>query len=247
MKYRLWVLGFILVLFVLIGLPAAAQTRAIGLTSIEITNPVLINCDSVTGIIVVQAVVTAYDSGGGVINSAGNPVAFTLTFSTNAGASVVNGTISNDPTTIAALFTPPLTGTVLLTASSGSVTSAPVAFNCGGTPIVLPDGRLNWGSGDLVNALYRTYDDSGSPAISVWEIQAGNKGIYIGTFTYALIQPYLSAPPVANIELARIGSTSLYALSSGEFQLVVGPDAQGKYYSTLFSGLPAVVIGHINY
>jgi hypothetical protein len=100
------------------------------------------------------------------------------------------------------------------------------------------DARLNYGAGDLLAALYMGTDSTGQPTIDVYQIVAPSKGSFIGGFEKALFTPYIDAPPAANTLLARIGQTSLYALTSGEFQINIGPDAEGKIARVLFRSFP---------
>jgi hypothetical protein len=104
------------------------------------------------------------------------------------------------------------------------------------------DARLNYGAGDLLAALYRGTDSTGQPTIDVYQIIAPSKGNLIGAFEKALFTPYIDAPPAVNTLLARIGQTSLYALTTGEFQINIGPDAEGKIARVLFRSFPPTQI-----
>lgn len=100
------------------------------------------------------------------------------------------------------------------------------------------DDRINRGRGDLVAALYVRADREGRPVIRVYNITVASEGVFAGDFTYAMIEPYLNNPPSRNTQLQTIGKVTLYALTTGEFQINIGPDAQGKTYVLIWRGFP---------
>jgi hypothetical protein len=100
------------------------------------------------------------------------------------------------------------------------------------------DDRINRARGDLVAALYVRADREGRPVIRVYNIIASSEGVFAGDFTYDLIEPYLNNPPSRNLKLQTIGKVTLYALTTGEFQVNIGPDAQGKTYVLIWRGFP---------
>lgn len=108
----------------------------------------------------------------------------------------------------------------------------------GGTTGGGVDDRLNMGQGDLLNVLYARYDRNSKPEIHVYSLNSLSQGVFQGTFPYVRFLPYLTKPPQRNVLIAKVGSSSLYALASGEFQINVGPDSEGKIYSVFFTGLP---------
>jgi hypothetical protein len=118
-------------------------------------------------------------------------------------------------------------------------------YGCDGSISVLgggnigPDGRINRENGDLISALYNVVDKNGKPVIRVYDIDANSKGILRGDYAYSLFAPYIDNPPASNTIVARLGRTVLIALNTGEFQINVGPDAEGKIHEITFSSLPA--------
>lgn len=143
-------------------------------------------------------------------------------------------------------------GDVELTAALSpdySVGSPTLRINCGtlGYEIIglssgeSTDGRLNPNAGDLLNVLYRGTDDSGNPVIDVYDVD-GTTGIYIGEFEYELFEPYLDEAPETNTELGSVDQATLYALTTGEFQINIGPDIEGKYGIIVFNRLPPTTI-----
>lgn len=107
-------------------------------------------------------------------------------------------------------------------------------------PLMLPpDDRLNWNQGDLVAVAYPGTDHSGAPAIHVYHVNADSLGVFLFSITQADLAPYQDAPPPAvNTVLKTFEDVALYRLVSGEFALVIGPDAEGKNWQMIFDGIP---------
>ena len=101
-----------------------------------------------------------------------------------------------------------------------------------------PDNRINWRMGDDIAAIYRDADDAGNPALSIYEINDAAEGELRFKVTMADLQPYLDNPPAHNTEIKTAGKVTLYALTSGEFQISLGPNAEGKVYDLIFTTLP---------
>ncbi len=162
-------------------------------------------------------------------------------FSVSASAGITSVTFGVD---LPGLNTGQAEVTASLTADP-SVQSPVLRINCGtlGYEIITGDGpgsgdgRLNPNAGDLLNVLYAGTDKSGKPVIDVYKVD-GERGVYFDEFEYALFEPYLNAPPASNTRLASVDKATLYALASGEFQINIGPDAEGKYGVVIFRGLP---------
>lgn len=127
--------------------------------------------------------------------------------------------------------------------SNPAIQSLTYVLNCQTGEITTqtgPDTRINFQMGDLVSVLYASMDSEGKPVIKVYDVDGESRGRYAGTYPYAQFEPYLSAAPETNIEIAQLGKTVLYALSSGEFQINIGPDSEGKVVSIIFTGIPPV-------
>lgn len=103
---------------------------------------------------------------------------------------------------------------------------------------VPPDDRINWDMGDLNAVLYAREDNNGDPVIEVYRVGANGQGEFLGFITEDDLAPYVDNPPDVNTEIKAIGNVMLYALASGEFQVNIGPDGEGKVWSVIFDGLP---------
>lgn len=122
-------------------------------------------------------------------------------------------------------------------------TNGPVIYTIsvildGSSQVTPPDHRNNWMMGDDIAAVYPETDVDGNPELRVYAIGEAGKGEYQFTVTLADLQPWVDNPPASNTEIKAGEKAALYALDSGEFQISLGPDDEGKYYDLIFSGLP---------
>lgn len=195
-----------------------------------------------------RLVLSVRDQNGGVIDMSGSDLE--LRFSTAGAVSLFHVSASASTSLTFGVALPGLgTGyadVLVILASDPSVQSPILRINCANLTyeiissdgeVVSSDGRLNLNAGDLINVLYAGTDAQGKPAIDVYTVD-GERGVYFGEFEYTLFEPYLDTPPAANTRIATVNKSTLYALSSGEFQINIGPDAEGKYGVVIFRGLP---------
>jgi hypothetical protein len=98
-----------------------------------------------------------------------------------------------------------------------------------------PDDRLNADKGDLINVLYLRPDTSGESEIAVYSLDADSNGVFEGVFPNELFAPYIGNPPAENTYLAELDRSKLYALASGEFQVVISDPVEVKSYNVIFS------------
>ncbi|MCB9449909.1 MAG: hypothetical protein H6672_00625 [Anaerolineaceae bacterium] len=116
-------------------------------------------------------------------------------------------------------------------------------------PVPLPpDNRLNWNQGDLLAVAYSGTDSSGAPAMHVYRVNNDSQGVFLFSITQADLAPYQNAPPPAsNTLLKTFGDVALYRLVSGEFALVIGPDAEGKNWQMIFDGIPWTTLHYAHF
>lgn len=81
-------------------------------------------------------------------------------------------------------------------------------------------------------------DDNGNPSLDVYGINDDGEGYYQFSITQDLLAPYADNPPTQNTELASADNVTLYMLTTGEYQLNIGPDDEGKVRVIVFEGLP---------
>lgn len=100
-----------------------------------------------------------------------------------------------------------------------------------------PDDRLNFRYCDPWAAVYAEKDSAGERALHIYLIDGSGHGSFAFAITSADLNPYLEQAPVENILLKAVPGASLYALTSGDFQLTLGPDGEGKLCSLFFEDL----------
>ncbi|MBK9125573.1 MAG: hypothetical protein IPM16_20945 [Chloroflexi bacterium] len=134
---------------------------------------------------------------------------------------------------VPSLASGPITMSVRI-AGAPATESVTRIVGCGGE--ILPqasDDRINAGYGDLLAVLYNAETSTG-PGIVVYVVD-GTVGRSIGAYAGVLFQ---IDTPRQNTIMAELGPTMLIALSSGEFQINIGPDAEGKVYEVILDELP---------
>jgi hypothetical protein len=105
------------------------------------------------------------------------------------------------------------------------------------------DTRINVALGDYIALLYNATSDDGAPEVQVYAVaEDGSKGDFVFAIPSATIEPYIAAPPEENTIIAREGLVALSALTSGEFQFNIGPDAEGREWAVVVGTFPAQLI-----
>lgn len=220
-----------------------------GVVSIEIASISVSGCNGSTIIGSVQ--VRALDAQGNVLNQT-TPETFDLYFNSDGGAAKVTFDLDASPTGFQIGFGAPITYGLLtvVLASDPAIKSSTYIMECDTleTSIIIldgakTDGRINYYMGDLVAVLYPDADDDGKPGIHVYDVleasgETSAKGVFIGMYGYDDFAPYLDDAPAQNVKIGSIGLTTLYALTTGEFQVNIGPDSEGKITAVIFKGLP---------
>lgn len=106
----------------------------------------------------------------------------------------------------------------------------------GGWPAYLFDGRLNPLMGDTLAVAYPGVDDVGGMALNLYCIN-DNADVFFAMQVTADDLPE-STPAVNTLVKASPNcNVAFYALSTGEYQINIGPDAEGKVYEVIFNGL----------
>jgi hypothetical protein len=198
-------------------------------------------------------------------NSACNGVAFTVTNTSGGTLSTIDISIWDGAKTIfsqtislangtsqnfnVSFPTTEPSGTTLVIRAQDSAIYDQVQYNCfglltlsGNTSAVPPsrlcdDGRINYNNCDKV-AIYPVADED-SYGLEVWIVDDGNTPSF-GFFVSAARLDRLPDKPTHNIRIAisKDRRTALYKLTTGEYQVNYGPDAEGKVFVYTFSGLP---------
>ncbi len=105
-----------------------------------------------------------------------------------------------------------------------------------GLPAYVLDGRLNPLMGDGLAVAYPGVDDSGTQALNLYCVDT------FGGVSFAMQVTADDLPeeiPAQNtlVKASETCNVAFYALSSGEYQLNIGPDFEGKVYELIFTGL----------
>lgn len=110
-----------------------------------------------------------------------------------------------------------------------------------------PDTRLNWNTGDLQAVIYPAYDDQGDDALHVYGVNSNSRGYFLFAITPADLAPYQDVPPAENTLIHQVENVAAYVLTTGEIQLNIGPDAEGKVWVVIIDGLPATHVYSYQY
>lgn len=115
----------------------------------------------------------------------------------------------------------------------------------GSTDDKAPDDRINWKHGDGYAVLYAQKDDKGNPTLHLYCIDAKGNGYLGEILTQEMFDKAPAKPPVNT----KVGETSacrvpikFYVLTSGEYQVNIGPNYEGKVDVVVFTGLPPAKI-----
>ncbi len=135
-------------------------------------------------------------------------------------------------------------GTVYVTIGTevvhGDVSYSIAAYpdgDSGGDSVVPPDNRLNWRWGDHLAVIYPA-GDADHPMLQIFGVGEDSRGYHMLNITPDDFAPFIDNPPAENTLITDAGLVKVYALSSGEFQISIGPDADGSMYDFVFNGLP---------
>lgn len=236
------------------AMPAHITYAAGPITSIELVDLTFTQCNQPSGSFQGSFRVLAKDADGVIVNAT-TPFSFRLLVSTEFGSDVVD--ISVNSTTVqnfAIAFPSPqdiTTGTVRVAlALNPGVVSPPYIWDCA-TGRVIPgdtprpggvtlgeDDRLNLSQGELMGVLYARPDNTGRPGIHVYILSAPTTGTLQGIYPNSDFARFIGNPPRQNTRIRSIGKTTLYALTTGEFQINIGPDENGRWVAVIFDGVP---------
>jgi hypothetical protein len=150
------------------------------------------------------------------------------------------------------VFQPPL-GTIegdvlhveltLTAPGGGTVGSFGFSYNCSTGEVVAPApvSALNIGYGDDLVAVASGVDSAGNPDIEVWCLDPSGRAMYLNmTLTKFSVAGLPTAPPENTLidknNSCRV-TVAAYVLTSGEFQVIIGPDQDGVINNMIFTGL----------
>ena len=96
------------------------------------------------------------------------------------------------------------------------------------TPEPIKQG-ISFNDSDLGVVLYQEEDADGNPTLAVYDmINDGANGSYMFTISQDDLAPFVNNAPAENTLLNAGGHVAVYVLTTGELQINVGPDSEGK-------------------
>ncbi len=106
------------------------------------------------------------------------------------------------------------------------------------------DGRLNFGIGDWQAVIYAE-DGAGNAAIHIYGVNENSEGYILLAITAEQLEA-LPKNPSENLLIAQVDdpAVAVYLLTTGEYQVNIGPDAEGKVDVFIFTGLPLSNMQH---
>jgi len=101
---------------------------------------------------------------------------------------------------------------------------------------------LNKGHGDIYAHIYFGQDSAGYPSLFAWCVNEG-EGSLVATVRQPDLQLIDALPSVDTLAQSYSGwpceaPVEFYVLTTGEYQVNIGPDGEGKVSVMVFSGLP---------
>lgn len=131
-----------------------------------------------------------------------------------------------------------LTG--IINALAGAICDATVTVPPLGSSIPGSDNRINPAHGDLEAPIYSGSDADGNPAVLVYCVDDNSNGYPEFSVTAADVNAYPEYPPT-NVEVKRATTCDVdvifYILTTGEYQINIGPFTDGKVFEVTFTGL----------
>ena len=162
-----------------------------------------------------------------------------------SGVGPVGGNVVAAPGDVVVVIPFDLTVTFEVTAA---LTSVDISVTCTGVadaPTPASDGRLDTGVANLEVAIYPLLTE---PGLVFYGIDADGNGYPVFTITEDDVAGYETNPPAVNtlIKESADGYYQLWVLTTGELQLNIGPDAEGKTRVIIFDDIrPDTIYGYI--
>lgn len=100
------------------------------------------------------------------------------------------------------------------------------------------DDRANWTFGDLESVMYLRTDENGQPAVHLYCVEDGSVGVIGLVVTEEDLKGFSQFPSENTlVKSSDVCKVSFYILTTGEYQVTIGPDALGKIYAIVGTGL----------
>ncbi len=104
-----------------------------------------------------------------------------------------------------------------------------------------PDNRINWKHGDTYGIFVPRHDENGNPVLHLYCISAEGQGTLGDIITQEMFDK-APAEPATNTQIGETNACRVpikyYVLTTGEYQINIGADWEGKVDVIIFTGLP---------
>jgi hypothetical protein len=101
------------------------------------------------------------------------------------------------------------------------------------------EGEISFNDTDLGVVLHQASDANGNATLEVLDMHNNaTLGSVLFTVTHEDLVQFVDNLPVENTLLYSVGHVSVYVLTTGEIQMNVGPDSEGKIHVKIFDGIP---------
>jgi hypothetical protein len=132
------------------------------------------------------------------------------------------------------------TSSTTVTASIACPTPVPTEIPPVGAPSDTGrPGELSFNDSDLGVILHQTSDENGNMTLEVYDIfNHSSRGNLLFTVTHEDLAQFVGNLPAENTLLYSIGHVAVYVLTTGEIQMNVGPDSEGKTHVKVFDAIP---------
>lgn len=144
-------------------------------------------------------------------------------------------------------FMVPVSGTYRIEVSNNSVTGGNYTVKAVCKTCFKGDGRINYGHGDTYVALYPGLLN-GKHTLEIYCINSYN-GQFGGRLVKTDFEGFPKKPETNTLVktfTTCVVPVDVYILTSGEYQVNIGPDGDGKTGVTIFTGLPPANIHNYN-
>jgi hypothetical protein len=115
-------------------------------------------------------------------------------------------------------------------------------------PLIASDDRINPGQGDTYAVVYVRRDGAGRPAIHIYCVNRESRG-YLGLVVTEADLEGIDLTPEQNtlISESDFCNVAFYVLTSGEYQINIGPNPSGDVRILIFRGLSAASLRFSGY
>ena len=106
-------------------------------------------------------------------------------------------------------------------------------------PVYQSEDNVQFNDSDLAVSLFKVENEDGSVVLDFYDTtNNATQGEFLFSLTPDVLAPFMGNPPAENTALFEGGHLGVYVLSTGEVQVNVGPDSEGKIHVRIFDAIP---------